>query len=141
MIFRKPGHTGSGSLSAAVGCDRGQSLSQRSGECPGEGIHQRYLLQGLSEGRNGYREKTGERIGITLALLACVGFSAFLIWLQQSQENDRQQLTQQVQDSGQREEQTEGSGQIEIRSRVTRSKTGDQPVFPCREGFIRRILR
>ena len=74
-------------------------------------------------------KKTGERIGITLALLACVGFSAFLIWLQQSQENDRQQLTQQVQDSGQREEQTEGSGQIEIRSRVTRSKTGDQPVF------------
>ena len=54
-------------------------------------------------------KKTGERIGITLALLACVGFSAFLIWLQQSQENDRQQLTQQVQDSGQREEQTEGS--------------------------------
>lgn len=52
-------------------------------------------------------KKTGERIGITLALLACVGFSAFLIWLQQSQENDRQQLTQQVQDSGQREEQTE----------------------------------
>ena len=80
-------------------------------------------------------KKTGERIGITLALLACVGFSAFLIWLQQSQENDRQQLTQQVQDSGQREEQTEGSGQIEIRSRVTRSKTGDQPVFSLPGGF------
>ena len=31
-------------------------------------------------------KKTGERIGITLALLACVGFSAFLIWLQQKQE-------------------------------------------------------
>ena len=86
-------------------------------------------------------KKTGERIGITLALLACVGFSAFLIWLQQSQENDRQQLTQQVQDSGQREEQTEGSGQIEIRSCVTRSKTGDQPVFSLPGGFIRRILR
>lgn len=80
-------------------------------------------------------KKTGERIGITLALLACVGFSAFLIWLQQKQENDRQQLTQQVQDSGQREEQTEGSGQIEIRSRVTRSKTGDQPVFSLPGGF------
>ena len=80
-------------------------------------------------------KKTGERIGITLALLACVGFSAFLIWLQQSQENDRQQLTQQAQDSGQREEQTEGSGQIEIRSRVTRSKTGDQPVFSLPGGF------
>ena len=64
-----------------------------------------------------------------------MGFSAFLIWLQQSQENDRQQLTQQVQDSGQREEQTEGSGQIEIRSRVTRSKTGDQPVFSLPGGF------
>lgn len=38
-------------------------------------------------------KKTGERIGITLALLACVGFSAFLIWLQQKQKNDRQQLT------------------------------------------------
>ena len=47
-------------------------------------------------------KKTGERIGITLALLACVGFSAFLIWLQQSQENDRQQLTQQVQDGRKR---------------------------------------
>ena len=80
-------------------------------------------------------KKTGERIGITLALLACVGFSAFLIWLQQKQENDRQQLTQQAQDSGQREEQTEGSGQIEIRSRVTRSKTGDQPVFSLPGGF------
>jgi hypothetical protein len=84
-------------------------------------------------------KKTGERIGITLALLACVGFSAFLIWLQQSQENDRQQLTQQVQDSGQREEQTEGSGQIEIRSRG--AKQGISRYFPCREGFIRRILR
>ena len=87
-------------------------------------------------------KKTGERIGITLALLACVGFSAFLIWLQQSQENDRQQLTQQVQDSGQREEQTEGSGQIEIRSRVTRAKNrGSAGIFPAGEGFIRRILR
>ena len=85
-------------------------------------------------------KKTGERIGITLALLACVGFSAFLIWLQQSQENDRQQLTQQVQDSGQREEQTEGSGQ---RSGVVLpgAKQGISRYFPCREGFIRRILR
>ena len=86
-------------------------------------------------------KKTGERIGITLALLACVGFSAFLIWLQQSQENDRQQLTQQVQDSGQREEQTEGSGQIEIRSVLPGAKQGISRYFPCREGFIRRILR
>ena len=86
-------------------------------------------------------KKTGERIGITLALLACVGFSAFLIWLQQKQENDRQQLTQQAQDSGQREEQTEGSGQIEIGVVLPGAKQGISRYFPCREGFIRRILR
>ena len=86
-------------------------------------------------------KKTGERIGITLALLACVGFSAFLIWLQQSQENDRQQLTQQVQDSGQREEQTEGSGQIGSGVVLPGAKQGISRYFPCREGFIRRILR
>ena len=75
-------------------------------------------------------KKTGERIGITLALLACVGFSAFLIWLQQSQENDRQQLTQQVQDSGQREEQTEGSGQIE-ESCYPEQNRGSAGIFPA----------
>lgn len=80
-------------------------------------------------------KKTGERIGITLALLACVGFSAFLIWLQQRQENDRQQLTQQVQDSGQQEERTEGNSQIEIRSRLTQSGEGDRPVFSLPGGF------
>lgn len=86
-------------------------------------------------------KKTGERIGITLALLACVGFSAFLIWLQQKQENDRQQLTQQVQDSGQREEQTEGSGRSRSGVVLPGAKQGISRYFPCREGFIRRILR
>ena len=76
-------------------------------------------------------KKTGERIGITLALLACVGFSAFLIWLQQSQENDRQQLTQQVQEAGRSR-----SGVV-----LPGAKQGISRYFPCREGFIRRILR
>lgn len=80
-------------------------------------------------------KKTGERIGITLALLACVGFSAFLIWLQQRQENDRQQLTQQVRDSRQQEAQGKDSGQIEIRSRLTANGTGDLPVFSLPGGF------
>ena len=85
-------------------------------------------------------KKTGERIGITLALLACVGFSAFLIWLQQKQENDRQQLTQQAQDSGQREEQTE-AGRSRSGVVLPGAKQGISRYFPCREGFIRRILR
>lgn len=80
-------------------------------------------------------KKTGERIGITLALLACVGFSAFLIWLQQRQEHDRQQLTQQVQDSGQREERTEKTGEIVVRSRITQKSTEGEPVFSLPGGF------
>ena len=80
-------------------------------------------------------KKTGERNRNHAGTVSMCGIFRFLIWLQQKQKNDRQQLTQQVQDSGQREEQTEGSGQIEIRSRVTRSKTGDQPVFSLPGGF------
>ena len=83
-------------------------------------------------------KKTGERIGITLALLACVGFSAFLIWLQQSQENDRQQLTQQVQDSGQHRRKEAGRSRSGVV--LPGAKQGISRYFPCREGFIRRIL-
>ena len=86
-------------------------------------------------------KKTGERIGITLALLACVGFSAFLIWLQQSQENDRQQLTQQAQDSGQRKNRRKEAGRSRSGVVLPGAKQGISRYFPCREGFIRRILR
>ena len=85
-------------------------------------------------------KKTGERIGITLALLACVGFSAFLIWLQQSQENDRQQLTQQVQDSSGKNRRKE-AGRSRSGVVLPGAKQGISRYFPCREGFIRRILR
>ena len=81
-------------------------------------------------------KKTGERVGITLALLACVLFSAFLIWLQQKQEADRQRLTEQIQDR-QQEEQTE-SGRTEplqIRTRLQEQESGKQPVFSLPGGF------
>lgn len=79
-------------------------------------------------------KKTGERIGITLALLACIGFSAFLIWLQQKQETDRQRLTEQIQDR-QQEERTKETGQIVVRSRIVQETGEDRPVFSLPGGF------
>ena len=79
-------------------------------------------------------KRTGERVGITLALLFCIAFSAFLIWLQQKQETDRQQLTEQIQDR-QREERKEDTGEIVVRSRITQKKTEGAPVFSLPGGF------
>ena len=79
-------------------------------------------------------KKTGERVGITLALLFCIGFSAFLIWLQQKQESDRQQLTEQIQDR-QQEEQTKETGEIVVRSRITQKAGTGVPVFSLPGGF------
>ena len=83
-------------------------------------------------------KKTGERILITLALLSCIGFSVFLIWLQRRQE-DREQISEQQ--NGQQEEQTHGSGDetVQIRTRLNRQKGENreesQPVFSLPGGF------
>lgn len=80
-------------------------------------------------------KKTLERLLITLALLSCIGFSAFLLWLQDKQEADREQL------SGQREEpqagQIQGTGDqpVQIRTRLTADPSGEQPVFSLPGGF------
>ena len=80
-------------------------------------------------------KKTGERLLITLALLSCIGFSAFLLWLQRKQEADREQL------SGQREETQAGQIQgtydqtVQIRTRLTADPSGEQPVFSLPGGF------
>lgn len=80
-------------------------------------------------------KKTGERLLITLALLSCIGFSAFLLWLQDKQEADREQL------SGQREEpqagqiQEAGDQPVQIRTRLTADPSGEQPVFSLPGGF------
>ena len=80
-------------------------------------------------------KKTGERLLITLALLSCIGFSAFLLWLQDKQEADREQL------SGQREEPQAGQiqgtydQQVQIRTRLTADPSGEQPVFSLPGGF------
>lgn len=80
-------------------------------------------------------KKTGERLLITLALLSCIGFSAFLLWLQDKQEADREQL------SGQREEPQAGQIQgtydqpMQIRTRLTADPSGEQPVFSLPGGF------
>ena len=80
-------------------------------------------------------KKTLERLLITLALLSCIGFSAFLLWLQHKQEADREQL------SGQREEtqagQIQGTGDqpVQIRTRLTADPSGEQPVFSLPGGF------
>lgn len=80
-------------------------------------------------------KKTGERLLITLALLSCIGFSAFLLWLQDKQEADREQL------SGQREETQAGQIQgtydqpVQIRTRLTADPSGEQPVFSLPGGF------
>lgn len=80
-------------------------------------------------------KKTGERLLITLALLSCIGFSAFLLWLQDKQEADREQL------SGQREEPQAGQIQgtydqpVQIRTRLTADPSGEQPVFSLPGGF------
>ena len=79
-------------------------------------------------------KKTGERVWITLALLACVVFSAFLIRLQQKQEADRQQLTEQMQDR-QQEELREDTGEIVVRSRVMQKESNGAPVFSLPGGF------
>ncbi len=79
-------------------------------------------------------KRTGERVGITLALLCCIGFSAFLIWLQQKQETDRQQLTEQLQDSRQ-QERRETTGELTVRSRVTQKESEGEPVFSLPGGF------
>ena len=80
-------------------------------------------------------KKTLERLLITLALLSCIGFSAFLLWLQDKQEADREQL------SGQREEPQAGQIQgtydqpMQIRTRLTADPSGEQPVFSLPGGF------
>ena len=80
-------------------------------------------------------KKTLERLLITLALLSCIGFSAFLLWLQHKQEADREQL------SGQREETQAGQIQgtydqpVQIRTRLTADPSGEQPVFSLPGGF------
>lgn len=80
-------------------------------------------------------KKTLERLLITLALLSCIGFSAFLLWLQDKQEADREQL------SGQREEpqagqiQEAGDQPVQIRTRLTADSSGEQPVFSLPGGF------
>lgn len=80
-------------------------------------------------------KKTLERLLITLALLSCIGFSAFLLWLQDKQEADREQL------SGQREETQAGQIQgtydqpVQIRTRLTADPSGEQPVFSLPGGF------
>ena len=80
-------------------------------------------------------KKTLERLLITLALLSCIGFSAFLLWLQHKQEVDREQL------SGQREETQAGQIQgtydqpVQIRTRLTADPSGEQPVFSLPGGF------
>lgn len=80
-------------------------------------------------------KKTLERLLITLALLSCIGFSAFLLWLQHKQEADREQL------SGQREEtqaeQIQGTYDqpVQIRTRLTADPSGEQPVFSLPGGF------
>lgn len=79
-------------------------------------------------------KRTGERVGITLALLCCIGFSAFLIWLQQKQETDRQQLTEQMQDSGQ-QERRKTTGELTVRSRVPQKESEGEPVFSLPGGF------
>ena len=83
-------------------------------------------------------KKTGERIGITLALLACVGFSAFLIWLQQSQENDRHNR---YRTAGSGKNRRKEAGRSRSGVVLPGAKQGISRYFPCREGFIRRILR
>ena len=79
-------------------------------------------------------KRTGERIGITLALLACVGFSAFLIGLQKKQETDRQQLTEQMRER-QQAERTQDTGEITVRSRIVQRRSEDGPVFSLPGGF------
>ncbi len=79
-------------------------------------------------------KRTGERIGITLALLACVGFSAFLIGLQRKQETDRQQLTEQMRER-QQAERTQDTGEITVRSRIVQRRSEDGPVFSLPGGF------
>lgn len=80
-------------------------------------------------------KKTLERLLITLALLSCIGFSAFLLWLQHKQEADREQL------SGQWEETQAGQIQgtydqpVQIRTRLTADPSGEQPVFSLPGGF------
>ena len=81
-------------------------------------------------------KKTGERVGITLALLACVLFSAFLIWLQQKQETDRERLTEQIQDRQQEEQIKSGQTEpLQIRTRLQEQAEGNQPVFSLPGGF------
>ena len=82
----------------------------------------------------GTEKRTGERVGITLALLFCIAFSAFLIWLQQKQETDRQQLTEQIQDR-QQEVRAEDTGEIAVRSRIMQKEPEGAPVFSLPGGF------
>lgn len=73
---------------------------------------------------------------ITLALLACIGFSAFLICLQRRQEADREKLAGQVQERQQQEGEQNKTEQTEIRTRVkTPGNSGDRPVFSLPGGF------
>lgn len=70
-----------------------------------------------------------ERLMIALALLACIGFSLFLIYLQAKQESDGQEPQEQVRESG-------IPAPPEIRTRLPRSEeTGERPVFSLPGGF------
>ena len=81
-------------------------------------------------------KKTYDRITITLALLACIGFSAFLIRLQQKQEADRERLEWQVQEQRETDRQEKETHKISARTRITQARPEDgRPVFSLPGGF------
>ena len=81
-------------------------------------------------------KKTYDRIAITLALLACIGFSAFVIRLQQKQEADRQELEWQVQEQQEADRQEKETDQPLVRTRVEQTGEEDgRPVFSLPGGF------
>ena len=75
-----------------------------------------------------------DRLTITLALLACIAFSAFLIGLQQKQETDRQEYAGELSER-QQETRNEESGPPVIRTRLWEAESGDKPVFSLPGGF------
>ena len=81
-------------------------------------------------------KKTYDRIAITLALLACIGFSAFVICMQQKQEADRQALEQQVQERQETNRQEKETENQQVRTRVAQRGIVDgSPVFSLPGGF------
>ncbi len=80
-------------------------------------------------------KKTGERLLITLALLSCIGFSAFLLWLQHKQETEREQLSGQREETQAEQIRETGDQPVQIRTRLTADPSGEQPVFSLPGGF------